>query len=224
MPIVNAWGFGPKKTGTPTQHVIDSLKAFTGFDKVRYSLSQVEKSNPGVQLDFGGIGQGYGVDVVGAFMRSKGIKNMLIEIGGEGLAVGKNLQTNALWRVGILDPNSTIDAQFFKAYVSLENKSFTTSGNYFNYKVIDGRKYGHTIDPASGYPVQHSLLSASVFATDCTTADAWATAFMVMGIERSKEILESLPELEVIFIYAGEGTSLETYVSPSLIPFTLMEE
>lgn len=223
MPLVNAWGFGPEKTGNPSDEKIDSLRAFVGLDKVKISGNRIRKDRPGIQLDMGGIGQGYGADVVFQFLRSKGIENMLVELGGEGLTLGKNLRKDADWTIGILDPNSTQDNQFFKAYVTLHDKAFTTSGNYFNYRVIDGRKYGHTIDPSTGYPVQHSLLSASVFADDCTTADGWATAFMVMGLEKATEKIKSLNNVDVIFIYSTEKGELATYVSPGIVKQVVFE-
>ena len=141
---------------------------------------------------------------------------MLVELGGEGIASGKNLTKDKPWTIGILDPNSTPEDQFFKAYVSLEDQAFTTSGNYFNYRVINGRKLGHTINPSTGFPVQHSLLSASVFAPDCTTADGWATAFMVMGIEKAKSIVTSIKGMEAIFMYSDEEGRIHTYITPGI--------
>lgn len=223
MPLVNAWGFGPDKSMAPTPEIIDSLKEFVGFDKIRFNKRVVRKSHPGVQLDMGGIGQGFGADVIGDFLRSKGIRHMLIELGGEGLACGKNLQKDKPWRVGILDPNSTPDHQFFKAYVTLRDKAFTTSGNYFNYRIIDGRKFGHTVDPVEGRPVQHSLLSASVFARDATSSDAWATAFMVMGIEKAIDTVKRLPRIEALFIYSAENGVLKTYITPRIEKETILE-
>jgi thiamine biosynthesis lipoprotein len=216
MPLVNIWGFGPGKPSNASLHTIDSLKQFVGFHRVRFSKKRVKKSDPRIQLDMGGIGQGYGVDVVAQFLRSKGVKDMLVELGGEGLALGMNLQKNKPWTIGVLNPNSTLDNQYFKAYVTIFDKAFTTSGNYFNYKIIDGRKYGHTIDPVNGYPVQHALLSTSVFADDCTTADAWATAFMVMGIDKALSELKKLNGIDVLFIFSGEKGELRTYVSPGM--------
>ena len=223
MPLVNAWGFGPIKNLNVSAAKIDSLRALVGMNKVTVVGGSLEKKDPRIQLDFGGIGQGYGVDVVTTFLASKGIENMIVEIGGEGMAIGENLGKHSRWRIGILDPDSSLDDQFFKAYVSLKNRSFSTSGNYFNYRIIDGKKYGHTIDPISGYPVQHDLLSASVFAADCTTADAWATAFMVMGTEKSLETLEKHPELEVILMYTNAQGNVDIHISPSLKPFTELE-
>jgi len=139
-----------------------------------------------------------------------------VELGGEGMAVGKNLKTNKAWEIGILDPNSTPDHQFFKAYVALSNRSFTTSGNYFNYYEIEGVKYSHTIDPETGFPSRQSILSASVFSADCTTADAWATAFMVMGHEKAIELLKLHPELDALLIFNNKDGEIELYSTPTI--------
>lgn len=216
MPLVNAWGFGPARAGTPGERNIDSLKQLTGLNRIRISRKRIRKTDPRTQLDMGGIGQGYGADVISTYLQSQGITNMLVELGGEGLALGKNLQKNKPWTIGILDPNSTPNHQFFKAYVRLEDRAFTTSGNYFNYRIIDGRKFGHTIDPVTGRPVEHSLLSASVFADDCATADGWATAFMVMGVEKAVEKLKTLKDIDALFMYSDESGRIETYVSPGV--------
>lgn len=216
MPLVNAWGFGPDKSLTPTDAHIDSLQQFTGFHRVRITKKRISKSDPRIQLDLGGIGQGYGADIIFRYLRSRGIENMLVELGGEGLAAGMNLQKDKPWMIGILDPDSTPHNQFFKAYVTLNDRSFTTSGNYFNYKIIDGRKLGHTIDPATGRPVHHSLLSVSLFSDDCATVDGWATAFMVMGLESAIEKVNSLRNIDALFIYSTDAGGISTYVTPGL--------
>jgi len=223
MPLVNAWGFGPEKTQPPSASSVDSLRQLVGFDKVRFTRKAVKKSDPRVQIDMGGIGQGYGADVISEFLRKKGITHLLVELGGEGVACGENLKKQQTWRIGILDPNSTPDHQFFKAYVTLRDKAFTTSGNYFNYRIINGRKFGHTIDPVSGYPVENSLLSASVFASDCTTADAWATAFMVMGIEKAIAKAKNLRGVDALFIYSAEDGGLKTFVTPGIEKEVILE-
>lgn len=223
MPLVNAWGFGPEKSLTLPEEKVDSLKQLVGFDKINISREGVTKSDPRVQLDLGGIGQGYGVDVLFQFLQEKGITHLLVELGGEGISLGKNLQKDRAWQIGILDPNSTPDQEFFKAYVTLHDQAFTTSGNYFNYKIINGRKFGHTIDPVKGYPVQHSLLSASVFAPDCTTADGWATAFMVMGARKAIAKLKTLPEVNAFFICSGRRGKLETYSTAGIADQIVLE-
>lgn len=203
MPLVNLWGFGQQDVIRPDSSKIDSILMLIGFDKFQFNLDSIWKLDPRAQLDFGGIGQGYGADVITDFLKSKGIENMLVELGGEGMAVGINLQSGNPWELGILDPNSTHDDQYFKAYVSLTDKSFTTSGNYFNYREVDGKKYSHTIDPSTGYPATRAILSASVFAIDATTADAWGTAIMVMGHEKAIEILKKHPEVDAFLIYSA---------------------
>jgi FAD:protein FMN transferase len=223
MPLVNAWGFGPAKSTAFTPSTIDSLKRFVGFEKIVLTKDSVLKRDPRVQLDFGGIGQGYGADLIIEFLRSRGIANMLVELGGEGVACGRNLEKNKPWQIGITDPHSTYENQFFKAYVTLTDKSFTTAGNYFNYREIDGKKYSHTIDPISGYPVDLPLLSASVFAADCMTADAWDTAFMVMGHTKAIEVLNKHPELDAILFYTGAAGKTETYITEGIRPFVILE-
>lgn len=216
MPLVNAWGFSHGKMLSMNQQRVDSLQQFIGFEKVKFTQDSIIKLDSRVQLDFGGIGQGYGADVITDFLKSKGITNMLVELGGEGMACGINATTGQPWNIGILDPNSTRDSLFFKAYVVLQDKSFTTSGNYFNYKIVDGKKYSHTIDPETGFPVQREILSASIFASNTTIADAWGTAFMVMGHDKALEILKQHPELDAFLIFSTPDGKIQTYVTPRM--------
>ncbi|MEJ0029498.1 MAG: FAD:protein FMN transferase [Bacteroidota bacterium] len=212
LPLVNAWGFGPasrraqpQKINYPDTSKIDSLRTTVGFDKVHFSNDSIWKTDPRTQLDFGGIGQGYGADVIANFLKSKGVENMFVELGGEGLAIGRNLETGKPWRIAILDPE---DLDRYKAYVSLSDRSFTTSGSYYNYREVNGQRFAHTIDPKTGYPAQSTVLSVTVFAKDCTTADAWDTALMVMGHERAIEVLKSHPELDAFIVYStSNGTA-----------------
>ncbi len=215
MPLVNLWGFGSQKVTRPDSTKIDSIKTFVGFEKIQFNQDSVWKLDSRTQLDFGGIGQGYGADVVTDFLKGKGIKNMLVELGGEGMAIGTNIQTGKRWELGILDPNSTEMEQYSKAYVSLQDKSFTTSGNYFNYRIVDGKKYSHTMDPKTGYPAMREILSASVFANDCTTADAWGTAIMSMGHIKAIELLKQHPELDAFLIYSTKE-GMATYATPTI--------
>lgn len=215
MPLVNAWGFGPDKQNLPDSARIDSLLSFVGFEKIQFNNDSIWKTDNRTQLDFGGIGQGYGADVMTDFLKSKGIKNMLVELGGEGMACGINLKSGKPWELGILDPGSTHTRQFYKAYVKLTDRSFTTSGNYFNYREVDGQKFSHTINPETGFPAQHNLLSASVFAANCTTADAWGTALMVMGYEKAVKTLEANPHIDAFLIYSTpEGNA--TFATPGI--------
>jgi thiamine biosynthesis lipoprotein len=215
MPLVNAWGFGPGKQMEPDARMIDSLVQLVGLDKVKFAGDSVVKSDPRVQLDFGGIGQGFGADVMADFLEAQGISHYLVELGGEGRAAGRNLSQDRLWTIGILDPDSDPVAMTFYADLSLEDQAFSTSGNYFNYRIVDGKKVSHTLDPKTGLPVERSILSATVLAPRCTAADAWATAFMVMGYEQGMEIARSAG-LDVMFIYTGDDGAKTSVASDRL--------
>lgn len=216
MPLVNTWGFGPQQTTITDSSRIDSLMKFVGFEKLILSEKGIKKEDSRLQLDFGGIGQGYGADVIAEFLRSKNIDDFLIELGGEGYAAGENLTKDKPWVIGILDPRSTQEDQFYKAYVDLANRSYTTSGGYFNYREVDGKKYSHTIDPSTGYPAEKPILSATVFAEDCTTADALATAFMVMGHERAIEWIRSHSHIDAIIMYSSADQEVELFISDGI--------
>jgi thiamine biosynthesis lipoprotein len=221
MPLVNAWGFGPQKVTNPDTAIIEKVKEYIGFEKLNFNQDSVWKIDPRVQLDFSGIGQGYGADVITDYLKSKGIENALVEVGGEGMAIGINIQSKKPWRLGIVDP---VQPETFKGYVNLENKSFSTSGNYFNYRVVNGRRYSHTIDPMTGYPTERPILSVSVFASTCTLADAWATAIMCMGHERAIEVLKSHPELGVCLFYTSESGEVMRYATENMNSYLSFEE
>lgn len=212
MPLVNAWGFGKNKLQTPDTAKIDSLRNLVGFNKIMFTTDSLIKSDPRVQLDFGGIGQGYGADVIANFLKSKGVEHMLVELGGEGLALGHNLKSGKLWYLGILDPEN-LDGM--KAYVSLGDRAFSTSGNYYNYREVNGQRYSHILDPQTGYPTKSEIMSASVFASDCTTADAWAKVLIVSGVERSIELLKEHPELDAFLVYT-KGNTTNTYTTKGI--------
>ena len=220
MPLVNAWGFGPGSRLNPDREKRDSILQFVGYKRVNLRGDSVIKADWRVQLDFGGIGQGYAVDAVCEFLRSKNIQNFLVEIGGEGFASGINETSGGAWRIGIVDPRSSRDEQQLYGYVSITDRAFTTSGNFFNYRIIDGKKYGHTIDPKTGEPTQREIISATVFGTRCTHADAWATAFMVMGIYESKSVLQRHPELSALLISPDASHGLEAFTTENLPTFT----
>lgn len=215
MPLVNAWGFGPEKRMKPDRLQLDSIRQFVGIAKISFNSDSVWKDDPRVQLDFSAIAKGYGVDVVVEFLLSKGIVDLFVEIGGEVSAKGQNIISEKPWEVGILNPNSTYENQSFLAYAQLNNSAMATSGNYFNFYEEDGIKYTHTIDPATGYTIQHQLLSASVFAHDCMTADGWATAFMVMGHEKAIEKLKTLHGIEAFLIFSTDE-GLQTYATDGI--------
>jgi FAD:protein FMN transferase len=221
MPLVNAWGFGPKKIEKPDTTEVERVKAYVGFEKLSFNQDSLWKNDARVQLDFSGIGQGYGADVVTAFLKAKGIVNALIEVGGEGMAIGKNIKTGKPWTLGLVNP---LQPETYIGYITLENKSFSTSGNYFNYRVVDGRRYSHTIDPNTGYPTNKAILSASVFSDDCTTADAWATAIMCMGHEKAIELLKSQPNIGVCLLYSNESGGVERFISENVAALISFEE
>ncbi len=202
-PLVNAWGFGPEDQRLPDGNTIDSLLQLVGFDKIEYTTEYVAKTIPDVSLNFSAIAKGAGVDVVGAFLREQGVGNFMVEIGGEVVCRGVN-DKGETWKIGIDDPNQVGN---MSAAVTLDNQAIATSGNYRNYYEVDGKRYAHTIDPKTGQQVTHSVLSVSVIADDCMTADGYATAFMVLGLEPSKEIIAQNPSLEVLIIYDDNGTT-----------------
>lgn len=204
-PLVNAWGFGFKNKIRLDSAKVDSLKALVDYQTVRLEDGRIIKQDPNVQFDFNAIAQGHSVDVLGKFLEEKGIENYLVDIGGEVLGKGKK-PGNAYWTVGIENPAADSAAErTLNAKAHLYNRAMATSGNYRKYYEEDGMRYSHTIDPKTGYPVRHSLLSVSVLAGDCATADGYATAFMVMGLEKSLEFLEGHPELQAYFIYSDEN-------------------
>ena len=190
MPLVNYWGFGytPHK---PVEKVdslqVDSLLQYVGFGKVEVldqdGYAVLKKSAPGVQLDFGGTGQGYGIDVIAELLEINGIKNYLVDVGGECRARGKN-PDGEWWTIGINTPRPEAELTEFTRIIQLENKSVSTSGNYRNFYEVNGGKYSHFIDPRTGFPEKSTLLSASVFSRNCLEPDAFATGFMVLGLDR----------------------------------------
>lgn len=210
-PLVNAWGFGPEGGKLPDSLGVDSLLRLVGFEKISFDQNQVVKKQPNVQLNFSAVAKGYGVDVVANYLQQRGIKNMMVEIGGEVVARGVNPKGEA-WRIGIDNPEQPGQ---MNVAVALVNQAMATSGNYMNYYEQDGQKYAHTIDPRTGYPVQHSVLSASVIAADCMTADAYATAFMVLELEETQAILAQNPTLDAYLIYDDQGT-LKTFVTSGI--------
>lgn len=214
-PLVNAWGFGPKPGITVDSTRIDSLLQYIGMDKVRIVNDRVEKSIDGIQLDVNAIAQGYSVDLVSMFLENKGIHDYLVEIGGELGTSGRKLNRE-LWKVGVDKPvdNNLIPGQNIQVIIALTDRSLATSGNYRKFYEENGVKYAHSIDPKTGYPVQHRLLSATVLAEDCITADAFATAFMVLGYEKSINLVKDLQGLDVYFIRSGDDGEFETYLTP----------
>ena len=217
-PLVNAWGFYKDKLGDSL--VVDSLKfrkllPYVGFDKIRLIADSLVLPK-GMSLDFNSIAQGFTVDVIAKFLESKNIKNYLVEVGGELLAKGKNADGD-IWRVGVDKPSEDIDMnERFQFILDLENKALATSGNYRKFYEKNGVKYSHTINPFSGFPAQNRLLCATVIHDNCMLADAYATAFMVMGVKKSKQFALEHPELEIYLVYTAQDGSWKTYISPKM--------
>ncbi len=204
-PLVNAWGFGFKKSESVTPEQIDSIRHFVGHTKLSLVNDKILKEDPRTMLDASAIAKGYACDVIGQYLQTKGIDNYMVEIGGEVMAKGKNSR-GACWRIGINKPIEDLSANpgEIQEVIELCNAGMATSGNYRNFYYKDGKKYAHTIDPRTGYPVQHSLLSATVIAPSCMEADAFATSFMVLGLEQSMTIAASQPQIAAFFIYEDQ--------------------
>lgn len=214
--LVNAWGFGYTDRMEVNDAVIDSLRELVDYQSVELRDGKILKHDPRISIDFNAIAQGYSVDLLGKFLESKEIENYLVDIGGEVLAKGKK-PTGEAWKVGIEKPAKTkIDDRKLKAIVSLNNSAMATSGSYRKYYEKNGVRYSHTINPKTGYPVNHSLLSVSVVAKNCASADGYATAFMVMGLEKSKTFVEAHDFMEAYFIYSDREGRLTTYATIGL--------
>ncbi len=211
--LVRAWGFGFDATKKVNEEIIDSILAFTGYEKVSLEGNRLNKEDPRTSLDFNALAQGYSVDLLCDFLESKGINRYLVDIGGE--VRGKGRKTGGVkWKVGIERPaKSASDPRDIQSVVAIEEKAIATSGNYRKFYEENGVRYSHTIDPRTGYPVQHSLLSATVMADKAAVADAYATAFMVMGLEKSLKYLEKNDNLAAYFIYSREGSSYGHYAT-----------
>ena len=213
MPLVNAWGFGFKNKSNVDSTHIDSLLTLVSFDNITFDKTLFNTAKRDVMLDFSAIAKGYGADVIANYLKSKKVLNFMVEIGGEVICSGLN-QHEESWRIGIDNPKYGEEGgdQLTKI-IELNNVALATSGNYRNYYVDSGGiKRAHTINPKTGYPVQHGLLSASVKAKDCMTADGYATALMVLGFEESKKVVEKVKEIEAFLIYDNNG-KLETWSS-----------
>ena len=206
-PVIELIGFGQTEQDTVIWSEVDSVLQYCHFSDIEFdSVGHTLVANNNNQLEFNAIAQGYSVDVIADFLMSKGIKNYLVEIGGEIRVSGVNSE-GFMWRLGIEEPNE-MKTGALKQIINLTDRALATSGSYRKFKVIDGKRYSHTIDPKSGRPVTHSLLSASVVANTAAEADALATAFMVMGIEKTQEFVNEHPELnlDVFLIYDEDGT------------------
>lgn len=217
-PLVNAWGFGFERSRSVEPAVIDSIRSFVGFRKVMLDAShRVVKADPRVMLDCSAIAKGYACDAVARLLYGKGIENYMVEIGGEIVVKGKNAERRD-WNIGISKPvEDSIDIDNgIQSVLALTDCAMATSGNYRRFYYNNGRRYSHTIDPRTGYPVEHTMLSSTVIARDCATADAFATAFMVLGPDSAKIVLCSRPDLQALFISSDKQGKYNVWMSPGL--------
>jgi Membrane-associated lipoprotein involved in thiamine biosynthesis len=216
-PIINLWGFGftGDKPDLDSKR-IDSLLQYVGMNKIHIEGNKVVKDLPGVMLDVNAIAKGYSVDVIADFLKSKGCRNYLVDIGGECVARGVNALSDT-WLIGIERPvDGSQYGSDIQSYLRLNNSALATSGNNRRFFVIDGVKYAHTFDVKTGYPVMHNLLSATIVANDCITADAWATVCMAAGLEKSIVILQQHPELEGLLVYCDENGDYNVYATKGM--------
>ena len=205
-PLFRAWGFSSSGKNIPDQKQIETLRQYIGMDKVKIEDNKVIKSDPQVVLNANAIAKGYSADIVAGFLEEHGCLNYLVEIGGEIRLKGENTEGEP-WRIGIDRPSETnlIPGQDMQVILSITDKGIATSGNYRQFYIEDGQKITHTINPATGYPVKHNLLSTTVIADDAITADAFATAFLVAGVDKSLQWIEEYPDLDALFICDEDG-------------------
>ncbi len=216
-PLVNAWGFGFKNKIDVSKEKIDSIRKYVGFEKVRMENGKVIKEDKNIMLDCSAIAKGYGVDAVGRYLEKKKIRNYMVEIGGEIRVKGCNPE-GRLWKVGIskpIDDSLNVNGEI-QEVLMVSDIAIATSGNYRNFYIKDNKKYAHTIDPRTGYPVQHSILSSTVVAPTCALADAYATSFMVVGLDEAKKILARHKELQAYFIYTDSKGKMATWCTKDL--------
>jgi len=211
-PLINAWGFGFKNMENVTPEQIDSLRNLVGYKKIYIENGKVVKTDPRVQINTSAIAKGFSVDIIARLFDSLNIENYMCEIGGEIITKGVNSKGEC-WHIGIDKPiDEKIQTQRnLQTILKICDKAIATSGNYRNFYVKDGKKYAHTIDPITGYPSTGNILSTTVVADNCMTADAYATTFMLTGIDRAKEIAKEL-ELDIYLIYTeDDGSIVATY-------------
>ncbi len=211
-PLVNAWGFGFKSGQLPDSTQVDSLQALVGLHGIHLDGNRLTKDNPLSILDFSAIAKGYGVDRAAQVLRSHGIRDFMVEIGGEVVTEGVNEKGEA-WRIGINKPDddTTQVSTELQDIIQLSGKAIATSGNYRNFYIHEGRKIAHTINPRTGYPAQQDILSSTVLAPTCAEADAFATAFMVLGLDSARQVLRQQQQLEAYFIYSDEQGNYRTW-------------
>ncbi|MBW7847650.1 MAG: FAD:protein FMN transferase [Bacteroidales bacterium] len=215
-PLAQAWGFHRKNKLELNDRQIDSLRNLVDFRKVHLRGDTVSMDMPNMRFDFNAIAQGYTTDLIAAFFDRQGIKSYLIDVGGEIFA--RNTKPKGeRWRVGIEKPSENADdKRVIQEIIELENKALATSGSYRKYFEMNGKRYSHAINPKTGRPVDHNLLSVTVMADDAMTADAFATAFLVMGLEKAENVIKTVPGLEAYFIYWTPDHRYGTFATEGL--------
>ncbi|RKS43435.1 thiamine biosynthesis lipoprotein [Gillisia mitskevichiae] len=215
--LVNAYGFGPEsRKDSLNTRIIDSLLQYVGLNKLKLtSENRIVKDLPGIYLDFNAIAKGFTVDVIAEYLNSKKVANYLVEVGGELVAKGSNMDSEEPWVVAIDDPLQKEGEREFEATLYLKDRGMATSGNYRKFRLdsLNGQRYVHTINPITGRSEKSNLLSASVLAKNCALADGYATAFMALGLERSQEMLSKIKDVDVYFIYA-EDEEVKVFSTP----------
>lgn len=222
-PLINLWGFGFSKMDSITPNMIDSLKQFVGYQQVKLKDNKIIKADERILLNTSAIAKGYASDIIARLLEKEGVTNYMVEIGGEVAMQGVN-QHGDCWRIGINKPedDSTGMTNEIEEIIMLCKKGgVATSGNYRNFYIKNGKKYAHTIDPRTGYPSEQNILSATVVAEDCMTADAYATAFMALGIENAEKVALNVPNIAYYFIYTDSIGGYKTIYSKEMSNFLI---
>jgi len=214
-PLIKAWGFDFSDPQKMDSNTVKELLLSSGFSKFQFQEGRMWKVDEKARINFNAVAQGYSVDLMASILEDKGIENYYVELGGELKVKGRN-KNDEWWVIGIDQPKDNNEDRELAARISLENAAMATSGNYRKFYEIDGKRYSHTLNPGTGYPVENNLLSATVVSSNCALSDALATAFMVMGVEEIEKFLEKRQDIQVHLILAKEDGGFDTYTSESL--------
>lgn len=219
-PLISAWGFGPDAIKKFNEKMKDSLMHLVGMNRIAIVNGKVVKESPGMRLDVNAIAQGYSVDVICSLFEEKGFESYLVEIGGEVRCKGEK-EGGVPWLIGLDKPQdgNMEPGKHRQANIRLLDKSLATSGNYRKFYIENGVKYSHTINPKTGYPVRHNLLSATIIADDCISADAFATACMVLGLSEAQKLIEANKYLEAYFVYSDKEGNFRTWITDGMMAY-----
>ena len=220
--MVNAYGFGPMQYDLDmTKNNVDSLMNFVGFEKFKLENNQIKTDLKSFYLDFNAVAKGYAVDVLADFLKQKGMQNFFVELGGEVVTKGRDLNNDKIWNFGIETPSENNVTRELSYAISVDNKALATSGNYRKFKIdtTTGQRFVHTINPKTGLSEKSNVLSSSVVAETCAVADAYATAFMAMGFEKAKTIIEEY-HISALLIYVDDNNNMKTFMTKDLEEIT----